>query len=157
MDTHHLSLCSDTWFSIQSRPALGKLPEQLCIIYLRSWKAESNKKISWGFFSLRALNDTLGIKSYPWLLLIVSLRSESHIHSSFPKWSPIRWSPCFKYPKWDTETVLPEWWHSLLQLELWSDMRSGDVSGQKCLQSGLKKRKIFFLLLLKASVPPLTE
>lgn len=59
----------------------------LCTIYLRSWKTESNKKISWGCFSLRALNATLGIRSYPWLLLIVSLRSESHIHSIFQKQS----------------------------------------------------------------------
>lgn len=121
------------------------------------WGAESNKKISWGFFSLRALNATLGIRSYPWLLLIVSLRSKSHLHSIFQKWPPIRWSSCFKYPKWDIETILLEQWHSLLQLELWSDMESGtcgDVSGQKCLQSGLKNKKIFLLLFLRASAPP---
>lgn len=103
MVTHHFSLCSDTWFSIQG---LGKLPEQPLYHLSRSWKSESSKKISWEFFSLRALNATLGIRSYPWLLLIDSLWSESHIHSIFQKWSPIGWSSCFKYPKWDIETVL---------------------------------------------------
>jgi len=46
----------------------GSCLSNLCTIYLRSWKAESDKSISWRFFSLRALNATPGIRSYLWLL-----------------------------------------------------------------------------------------